>query len=523
MKFINNYITKVLALALVAFSITACHDLLDEPFENRVSTEDVDYTVSQDMILPLYGAYSQFYQKRGWEGIPLLSVRGDDVNAGGYGDAQPFFMTDRYVYDQGYWMYNSLWGLEYTTIFRMFDAVEQIELYRENSGNPNADQYIAETKVIKGWLLRNLARTWGDILIPTTSDPSDMLVAEVSSYDEVMQYISELMDEAIPDLPDMLPGDRTDVPGGVTKYTALALKAMVNLELNDYQQVADATSQIIKSNKFSLYGDFYELFKKDGELCSENLFELQFSDYDQSTGPQESYLYAFYGSQNWTPKVEGAKSGWGFWEPSQKWIKFMLDRGETERLQTSVLFTNKGINALKEDPDYATLPTWISNITPSGDIVNDYPRANFVSGKHYLPTDQLTPGRMGYGNGKNYTLIRYAEILLIHAEALVQGATSSALSADEAVNLVRNRAGLGSINGVSLQQVLDEKFAELAMEFGSRFYDMVRYEKYDELSYSDRYDESDGVRQFNADKVFLPYPLAQLDQLPNLRAYASDK
>ncbi|TLX75759.1 RagB/SusD family nutrient uptake outer membrane protein [Labilibacter sediminis] len=523
MKLNKNHITKFLAITFVVFSITACHDVLDEPFENRVPTEGVDYTVAQDMILPLYGAYSQFYQKRGWEGIPLLSVRGDDVNAGGYGDAQPFFMTDRYVYDQGYWMYNSLWGLEYTTIFRMFDAVEQIELYRENSGNPNADQYIAETKVLKGWLLRNLARTWGDILIPKTSDPADMLVAEVSSYDEVMLYISDLMDEAIDDLPDMHPNQRTDVAGGVTKYAALALKAMVNLELKNFQKVADATSQIIKSNKFSLYSDYYELFKKDGELCSENIFELQFSDYGQSSGPQESYLFAFYGTQNWTPKVEGAKSGWGFWEPSIKWIKFMLDRGENERLQTSVLFTNKGINKIKEDPNYSSLPAWISSTTPSGDIINDYPRGNFGSGKHYLPSDQLTPGRTNYGNGKNYTLIRYAEILLIHAEALTQGATSTEMSADEAVNLVRSRASLTPISGVSLEQVLDEKFAELAMEFGSRYYDMVRYEKYDELSYSDRYDESDGVREFNAEKVFLPYPLAQLDQLPNLRAHANGK
>ncbi|MCT4646215.1 MAG: RagB/SusD family nutrient uptake outer membrane protein [Carboxylicivirga sp.] len=522
MNILNIDILKKLSLLLLVLFAVACHDNLEEPYENRVPTEEVDYTIAEDMILPLYGAYSEFYMKRGWEGIPLLSVRGDDVNAGGYGDQQPFFMTDRYVYDQGFWMYNSLWGLEYTTIFRMFDAVEQIELYREYSNNPNADQYIAETHVMKGWLLRNLALTWGDILIPETSDPSDMLLTDVSTYNEVMQYVSDLMDEAIPNLPDMLPSERTDVKGGITKYTALAIKAMVNLELKDYQKVADATSQIISSNKFGLHDDYYALFKKDGELSKENLLELQFSDYGQSTGPQEAYLFGFYGPQNWTPKVEGAQPGWGFYEPSMKWIKFMLDREDNTRLQTSVLFTNKGINAIKEDPKYATLPAWISNTTPSGDAIADYPRANFASGKHYLPTDQLTPGRNDYGNGKNYTLIRYAEILLIHAEALVQGATSSAMTADAAVNEVRIRAGLDAISGVGLEEVLDEKFAELAMEHGARFYDMVRYQKYDELSYSDRYDESDGVRNFTADKVFLPYPLAQLDQLPNLKAHANN-
>jgi len=520
MKFNMNIIYKVLACCVVILGITSCHDKLEEDLENRVTTGDVDFTVAEDMILPLYGAYSEMYNERGWEGIPLISVRGDDVNAGGYGDQQPFFMTDRYVYDQGFWMYNNVWGLEYTSIFRMLDAQEQIELYRKHSDNPNADQYIAETNVMKAWLLRNLANTWGDVLIPVTSDPFDMPSAKVSTYSEVMQYISDLMDEAIPHLPDMHPNERTDVEGGITKYTALAIKAMVNLELKNFQGVADATSQIISSNKFALHNDFYHLFKNKGELCSENIFELQFSDYGEAAGDQETYLFAFYGPQSWTPKVEGSNAGWGFYEPSLKWIKFMLDRGEQTRLQTSVLFTDKGIAEIIKDTKYATLPDWISNTTPSGDQISDYERANFSSGKHYLPTEQLTSGRKEYANGKNYILIRYAEILLMHAEAMVQGATSSAMTADDAVKLVRERAGLSAISGVTLDQVLDEKFAELAMEHGSRFQDLVRYKKYSELSYCDRYDEAHGTRQFTADKVFLPYPLAQLDQLPNLRAYA---
>ena len=56
---------------------------------------------------------------------------------------------------------------------------------------------------------------------------------------------------------------------------------------------------------------------------------------------------------------------------------------------------------------------------------------------------------------------------------------------------------------------MDEKFAELAMEWGIRFWDMIRLGKTAELSY-------DG-RTFTADKAFLPYPQAQIDQLPGLK------
>ena len=237
--------------------------------------------------------------------------------------------------------------------------------------------------------------------------------------------------------------------------------------------------------------------------------EMQYSDLGQGSGDNYYYLFSFFGPQGWTPKVEGSADGWGFWEPSIKWIKFMLDRGEYIRLQTSVLFTDRGIAEIKKDPNYATLPSWISNITPSGDKINDFAREMFCSGKHYLPTDQLTPGRVTYGTNKNFQCIRYAEVLLMYAEALTQGASGTAGSAAQAVNIVRARAGLPLLSGVTLDQVMDEKFAELAMEWGTRFFDMVRLGRINELSYEGR--------TFTTDKTFLPYPQNQVDQLPILR------
>lgn len=513
MKF-KKYSIKLVVLGAVLFGASACHDLLDEPSENKSFTEETDYTNSEDMIKPLIGAYAEFYQ-RGWEDFPLISVRGDDVNAGGLGDQQDFAETDKFKYNKDYWMYNSIWQNFYADIFDAHSAIEQIDLYKEHAANKStADQYQAEVKVLRGWLLFQVARVWGDVFITTSSDPSDLLVAELSPKAEVMQHISDQMDEAIANLPAKHPNERTDIPGGVTKYTALAIKALANLELNNFQKVADATSQIISSGKFSLEEDYYNLFKIPGKLSDENLLELQFSDFGQSSGDMKSYPFSVMGPQSWTPKVDGASSGWGFYEPSLKWIKFMLDRGEETRLETSVLFTNRGIAEIKKDPNYATLPAWISNTTPSGDVINDFSRAMFSSGKHYLPSDQLTPGRTSYGTNKNMIVIRYAEILLMHAEALTEGASSSAMTADAAVNAVRDRAGLSPISGVTLEQVMDEKFAELGMEWGTRYYDMLRQGNTSALSYEGR--------TFSNDKAYLPYPQNQVDLLPPLAAAANN-
>ncbi|HRE66348.1 MAG TPA: RagB/SusD family nutrient uptake outer membrane protein [Cyclobacteriaceae bacterium] len=507
----KNKIFKIAAFSLTLLG-TSC-EVLDNPQQNLVFVGDTNYTLTENMVQPLIGAYAEF-QNRGWEQFPLIAVRGDDVNAGGLGDQPQFGDTDRFTYTVDYWMYNSVWQGIYGDVLNMHSAMEEITKYKEFAPNPVlADQYIAEVKVLRGFLMLQLSRVWGNIFIPTTSDPSDFLVMPLSSKDDVMQHISDQMDEAIPLLANLRPNQRTDVTGGVTRHTALAVKALANLELKNYQAVADATSQIISANLFTLEPDYYELFKIPGKLNNENLLELQYTDLGQGSGNQTSYLFAFFGPQTWTPAVAGAGGGWGFYEPSMKYIKFMLNRGEQERLLTSVIFTNRGINAIKEDPNFATLPAWISNTTPDNDVFQDYSRAMFASGKHYLPSNQLTPGRTSYGTNKNFICIRYAEVLLMHAEALTRGATSSAMTADAAVNLVRGRVGLGDLTGVTSQQVMDEKFAELAMEWGTRYYDLIRLGDLAPLSY-------DG-RTFDASKTYLPYPQAQRDQLAVLREAGS--
>ncbi len=506
MKLKSIYIPLAFLAATFIFA-TGCKKQLDELAENKTYTGGTDYTKSSDMIKPLLGIYVKLSATE-WENYPLIAVRGDDVNAGGLGDQQDFSETDNYRYNKDYWMYNSVWQNHYIKITNANSAIQQILLYKENAGNKAlADQYIAEVKVLRAYWLLTLSRIWGPILIPIDPDPTSLYVAPLSTKDQVMQHISDQIDEALPYLVDMRPNERIDIPGGVTKYTALAVKALANLELKNYQKVADATGDIIKSSKFSLYPDFYNLFKIPGKLSNENLLEMQYSDLGQGSGDNFGYLYAFFGPQGWTPKITGAGDGWGFFEPSLKYIKFMIGRGEKTRLETSVLFTPRGIAEIAKT---TTVPSWVSNTTPSGDVINDFAREMFASGKHYLPSDQLTTGRTDYGTNQNMIVIRYAEVLLMYAEALTQGASGSAGSADDAVNTVRTRAGLDPIAGVTNAQVMDEKFAELAMEWGTRFYDMVRLGQVEDLNY-------DGRTGFAMDKAYLPYPQAQVDLLPILK------
>lgn len=498
-------------MVLAMFSLTNCSDQLDEEQELVVVQDDLDYSSQEAALGALIGAYQKF-QDVGWEQIPLLAVRGDDVNAGGKGDQQGFADTDNYIYDSNFWMYNSLWQTWFQDVLQITAQMEQLQAFKAGGVKAElVDQYIAECRVLRGFITLELSHVFGDVYKIESTDQTQI---KVLPKNELMQWISDEMDLAIPHLVDMHPNKRTDLRGGVTKYTGLTVKAMANLDNENYQAVADAAGEIIKSNKFKLSNDFYNLFKIPGKLDDENILEIQYSDFGQGSGLNISHLYAFYGPQSWTPAVAGAGAGWGFYEPSKKYIKFMLDRNETIRLETSVLFTDRGINELKSE-GYTNLPDFVKNTTRSGDVIKDYSRALFASGKHYLPSNQLTPGRTSYGTNKNYTVIRYAEVLLMYAEALTRGATGTAGTAVEAVNKVRERANLNALSSVTNEDVLDEKFAELAMEWGVRYNDMIRLKKTDELSY-------DG-RTFDMSKAYLPYPQAQLDQSYILNAYYQNK
>ncbi len=503
-------------LALFGVLFLGCSDQLEQPELNNDFAGGTDFSRTDDMIFALTGVY-QAVTDRGWEQPLVVSTRGDDVNAAG--DQQGLINQDRYVYDNSFFGSRTLWETYYGDIIAAHTAMEQIGRYQEFAdadGIALGNRYIAEAKVLRAILLFQLSQVYGAVFIPESSDLDAFAdVTEVPTKNQVMQHISDQMDEAIPLLLDLRPNERTDLPGGVTRYTALMIKAVANQELENYQGVADATGQIIGSGKFSLFPEFYELFKTPGKLSNESLFEFQYSDFGAGEGDRVSFLYNPFGPNSWEPSREGAGSGWGFFEPSLKFVGFMLDRGETERLETSVLFSQRGIDSLIATTDYTaeTLPAFVSPTTRDGDTNTSTVRSIWSSGKHYLPTNQLIPGRTDYGSNKNYIVFRYAETLLMHAEALLQGASSPTMSADEAVNIVRARAGMAPLTGVTLDQVIDEKYAELSMEWGKRFFDMVRLGRTEELSF--------GGRTFTQDKAFVTYHQDQIDEFPILGEIAN--
>ena len=149
--------------------------------------------------------------------------------------------------------------------------------------------------------------------------------------------------------------------------------------------------------------------------------------------------------------------------------------------------------------------------TPEGDLVSENCTNPYYNGKVYVPTSYNTRSYNAYGLDHNMRLIRYADVLLMFAEAMANGASISVTSgytADMALNEVRTRAGLPAISA-TLENIYDERRAELALE-ENRFFDLVRWGKAAEVL---------GPLGFTAGKneVF-PIPSAQRQLNGNLPA-----
>ncbi|MNL23658.1 SusD family protein [compost metagenome] len=112
---------------------------------------------------------------------------------------------------------------------------------------------------------------------------------------------------------------------------------------------------------------------------------------------------------------------------------------------------------------------------------------------------------MEYGANNNVRILRYADVLLLNAEAKVRKGQNG----DEPFRLVRERAKLGAISNVTLNQILDERRAEFACEWwGERFNDLVRTGKAKDVF---------GAKFIPGMSESLPIPQTQIDANPNFR------
>ncbi len=484
---------NILICLIGVLALTHCKKFLDIRPEATVPSAGMDYTKSENIFLPISAAYAKLrdYGAHVFPYIGAFEITSDNADKGSTPeDNPPMAELDNFTFQSTSSLMNDLWTGYFDIVSGANYAIHQMPLFEDalpNSGDKlYARQCQAEVKTIRAYAYFNLTRLFGRVpIIDTILTSQQLSSVHQATTQELYTFIEKDLGEAIP----VLPGSYTkEWAGRINRYTAMALKAKVHLYAQEWDSVASLTGRIIASGRFGLLPTFRDEFSIDGENSRESLFEIQSSTLGKTTGDQTYLEYAYVqGPRGNSP---AGMQGWGFCTPSQNLIDFFNSRGELIRPATTLLY--RGTK------------------TPEGDSIKTICSNPVYNGKVYTPLIFNKWNFNGYGFDYNIRILRYSDVLLMYAEAKLRGATvldAAGLTADQAINLVRSRAGLTDLTGATLQQVLDERRAELALE-EDRFMDLVR---------TGQAATALGVKGFRSQKNELfPIPAAQMQLNTNL-------
>ena len=342
---------------------------------------------------------------------------------------------------------SDFWNGQYQNINLCNQALDNIP-----SINMDANlmaRYIAEAKFVRAYSYFRLVRAFGDVplRLSVPKDASGYNIPRTPKADVYTAIEKDLTDAA-----GILPQSYTGADiGRATKGAALALHAKVAMYQAKWADVKTYTDQVMTLG-YSLFPDFYQEFRTQNENNSESVFELQCALILGNPDASNSQYSQVQGVRG----VTGG--GWGFNNPTQ----VLADAFETG------------------DPRRTATIIFRGTTTPSGDAIPNTvtnPRYNM---KSYVPFSQYVTG---YNEGcqQNVRVIRYAEVLLMNAEANNElGNTSAALASLEMVR-ARARGNSNTIlppvtttDQAALRTAIwHERHIELAMEF-DRYFDVIR-------------------------------------------------
>jgi len=454
------FMKAVYVLILLSFAmLTGCEDYLDMRPEGSIPTSGIDHSKAENIFLPISASYASLrsYGAHVFPYIGAFEIASDNADKGSTPEDNPSMIElDNLSYGPDNVLINDLWIAYFDIVSAANYAIHQMPLFVEALQNADdklfAIQCQGEVKAIRAYAYFNLTRLFGRVpIIDTLLTAEQLAAAEQATTMQLYDFIEKDLAEAIAVIPETY---TSDWEGRITRYTAMAIKAKVHLYQNEWDSVVSLTDRIIASENYELLEDFREVFSVEGENSSESLFELQSSSLGKTLGDQTYMEYAYVqGPRGNSP---GNMQGWGFCTPSQNLIDFLTARGDSVRSITTLLY--RGTR------------------TPEGDSIKSTCFNPVYNGKVYTPSAFNIWNFNGYGFEHNVRILRYADVLLMYAEGIVQGSAwpvTSGLSTDMAVNLVRKRAGLDPIAGVTLLQIRDERRAELALE-EDRFFDLIR-------------------------------------------------
>jgi hypothetical protein len=339
-----------------------------------------------------------------------------------------------------------------------------------------------------------LVRLYGGVPIRTEPfEPGKSTAIARSSAEDVYSLIHSDCQKAIEMLSAKSEYDDKNV-GRACKDAAMTMMADMYLTLAPdhkeyYQHVANLCDSVTALGYDLSKCDFSENFNALVNNGPESIFEVQFSgntEYDfWGNNPQSSWLSTFMGPRN-SNFVAG---GYGWNQPTEE---FMGQWEEGDKRKDLTVF-------------YEGCPDYEGNEYKASYSYTGYNVRKFLVSKTISPDYNTSPA--------NFVVYRYADVLLMKAEALNEMGQTAA--AAEPLNIVRRRAGLPDVSsGLSQdemrEKIIHERRMELAFE-GHRWFDMIRL---DHGNYAIQFLKSIGKSNVNKNRLLFPIPQTEMDANP---------
>lgn len=476
--------THILYITFLSFVIAGCSDFLNVNPQSELTQEAYPATQS-DAVQATNAVYSTL---RNWHyhsgGFPILDIMSDDAHKGSNPDdaANTVGPYDDFTHSttqdglDRWW--NTLYqGIRYANI--VIEKLPPIEM-DENLKT----RYIAEARFLRGLYYFDLLRGFGGVPLVTSAEP-DLRVTRASEADTYQLIIDDLL-FAIDNLPLKSEYGADDL-GRATQGAAQALLARVYLFQGDFENAEDYALDVIGSNEYDLEDNFEHANGQEGEHGVESVFEIGAVANASQSGNQYANTQGVRGTPN---------RGWGFNRPS-------IDLRDT--------FEN---NDPRQDATIIELGEVIDGIEILGDgstpDETTDSEGNVIEIESYNQKVWIPGMSTNTQFGHNRRLIRFADVLLMAAEALNENDKPG--QALVHLNRVRERARQGDpsilpditeTNKDALRDIiLHERRVELALE-GHRFWDLVR---------TGRADDVLGPEGFISGKhEVLPIPQSEID------------
>ena len=342
----------------------------------------------------------------------------------------------------------------------LYEGVNRANYMEENKPNIEFDgkeSLYGEVYFLRAYYYFELVKFFGDVPLFTefrlTAGDSGNLVR--SPKEEVYAQIELDLQNAIA----VLPNSQAEA-GRVNKYTAYALLGKVLLYQDKFTEAASTFDNII--GVYSLLGDYGTQFLRFGENGPESVFEIQYTNtsnwYDWGC-PQCS-------EGNYGIIMNGPR-GWNGPEYAQGW---------SFNVPTEDFYNSYHPQDLRRDATILNIEEFATATGAS--YTEGYNHTGFFNNK-YIPRAGESGGQIELNYLTNYRIIRYADVLLMAAEAYSRSGINDNLALSY-LNQVRIRAfdddefELNNLSGANLTNAIwEERKFELAME-GHRFFDLVR-------------------------------------------------